>query len=116
MLILLTHANHLYSDRKQVQKMQPYPPLQTLMAASLLRDAGIEVSFFDSTFNDDIGPVIQRLRPDYVAVCEDNFNFLTKMSLLQNRRSAMETAASLESVGHGWWLTVPMRRITRTNT
>ena len=27
--VLLTHSNHLYSDRKQVRKMQPYPPLQT---------------------------------------------------------------------------------------
>ena len=36
--ILLTHSNHLYSDRKQVRKMQPYPPLQTLLAASLLRE------------------------------------------------------------------------------
>jgi hypothetical protein len=35
-LIMLTHANHLYSDRKQVRKMQPYPPLQTLIAAALL--------------------------------------------------------------------------------
>jgi hypothetical protein len=34
--ILLTHSNHLYSDRKQVAKMQPYPPLQTLIAAAWL--------------------------------------------------------------------------------
>jgi len=32
--ILLTHSNHLYNDRKQVRKMQPYPPLQTLIAAA----------------------------------------------------------------------------------
>ena len=32
--VLLTHSNHLYFDRKQVKKMQPYPPLQTLLAAA----------------------------------------------------------------------------------
>ena len=35
--ILLTHSYHLYYDRKQVAKMQPYPPLGTLYAAALLR-------------------------------------------------------------------------------
>ena len=39
--ILLTHSNHLYNDRKQVRKMQPYPPLQTLMAAACLRRARV---------------------------------------------------------------------------
>jgi hypothetical protein len=42
--ILLTHCNHLFFDRKQVRKMQPYPPLQTLVAAAGLRR-------FDSTFH-----------------------------------------------------------------
>ena len=30
-----------YFDRKQVRKMQPYPPLQTLLAAACLRRAGL---------------------------------------------------------------------------
>ena len=47
--ILLTHSNHLYSDRKQVRKMQPYPPLQTLMAAAMLREHGYSVALFDVT-------------------------------------------------------------------
>jgi hypothetical protein len=34
--VLLTHSNHLYSDPKQVAKMQPYPPLQTILAAAVL--------------------------------------------------------------------------------
>ena len=45
--ILLTHSNHLLSDRKQTRKMQPYPPLQTLMAAACLRREGYEVALFD---------------------------------------------------------------------
>src|SRR5262249_31056609 len=82
-LIFLTHANHLYSDRKQVRKMQPYPPLETLIAANVLRREGHEVEFFDCTFDRDYRAVLDRSKPDLVAVCEDNFNFLTKMCLLE---------------------------------
>ena len=46
--ILLTHCNHLYYDRKQVLKMQPYPPLQTMIAAALLREEGFDVALFDA--------------------------------------------------------------------
>ncbi|MEO5926372.1 MAG: radical SAM protein [Bryobacteraceae bacterium] len=92
MLIFLTHANHLYSDRKQVRKMQPYPPLQTLIAASLLRREGHEVTFFDCTFDRDFTSALDAKRPDLVAVVEDNFNFLTKMCLLTNRNLAFEIA------------------------
>jgi len=47
--VLLTHSNNLWSDRKQVEKMQPYPPLQTILAASVLRREGIETALFDPT-------------------------------------------------------------------
>jgi len=94
MLILLTHANHLYSDRKQVRKMQPYPPLQTLIAAALLRRDGHRVVFFDCTFDRDFISTMDVYQPDLVAVCEDNFNFLTKMCLLENRELAFEIAAA----------------------
>jgi len=98
-LVLLTHANHLYSDRKQIRKMQPYPPLQTLIAAAVLRRAGIDVAFFDSSFDRDFAPVLRRLRPDMLAVCEDNFNFLTKMCLLPNRELAFQMAREAAEVG-----------------
>ncbi len=93
MLILLTHGNHLLSDRKQARKMQPYPPLQTLIAAALLRARGVDVAFFDTTFDRDVESAIRRYRPGLVAVCEDNFNFLTKMCLLENRKLALEIAS-----------------------
>jgi anaerobic magnesium-protoporphyrin IX monomethyl ester cyclase len=92
LLILLTHGNHLLSDRKQARKMQPYPPLQTLIAASLLRSRGVDVAFFDTTFDRDVESAIRRYQPGLVAVCEDNFNFLTKMCLLENRKLALEIA------------------------
>jgi anaerobic magnesium-protoporphyrin IX monomethyl ester cyclase len=98
-LVLLTHANHLYSDRKQVRKMQPYPPLQTLIAAAALRRSGVEVAFFDATFDRDFSSALAHVRPDVLAVCEDNFNFLTKMCLLQNRALAFEMARAAGALG-----------------
>src|SRR6202050_4089945 len=50
--VLLTHSNHLYFDRKQTKKMQPYPPLQTLLAAAALRERGFSVALFDPTLFD----------------------------------------------------------------
>src|ERR1039458_6602329 len=50
--VLLTHSYHLYYDRKQMRKMQPYPPLGTLYAAALLRSAGLSVTVFDTMLND----------------------------------------------------------------
>jgi anaerobic magnesium-protoporphyrin IX monomethyl ester cyclase len=98
-LILLTHANHLYADRKQVQKMQPYPPLQTLIAAAVLRQRGHRVVLFDATFHRDFERAFDAHRPDLIAVCEDNFNFLTKMCLLANRELAFEMARAARARG-----------------
>lgn len=89
--VLLTHSNHLFHDRKQVQKMQPYPPLQTLLAAACLRRKGYRVALFDSTLEDPEAGFERALslyNPRLVAVIEDNFNFLTKMCLLRNRELA----------------------------
>ena len=90
--ILLTHANHLFADPKQVRKMQPYPPLHTLLAATDLRRAGRSVALFDSTFEaprPGFAEALQHHRPRLVAIVEDNFNFLTKMCLSQNREHAL---------------------------
>jgi radical SAM superfamily enzyme YgiQ (UPF0313 family) len=99
MLILLTHANHLWTDRKQVRKMQPYPPLETLIAANVLRRQGHDVEFFDITFDRDYRAALDRVRPSLVVVCEDGFNFLTKMCLLENRRLACEIAEEARARG-----------------
>jgi radical SAM superfamily enzyme YgiQ (UPF0313 family) len=90
--ILLTHSNHLFLDPKQVRKMEPYPPLQTLIAAAVLRNKGFDVALFDSTFDAGFEAAYARHRPDLVVVCEDNFNFLTKMCLLRNRELAFSIA------------------------
>lgn len=100
--VLLLHSNHLFHDSKQTEKMQPYPPLQTILAASVLRQAGLEVDLFDVTFEDPIGklaPLLARGKPRLVVVCEDGFNFLTKMCLSRNRELAFEIARHAEAFG-----------------
>ena len=100
--ILLTHSNHLYFDPKQVHKMQPYPPLQTLIAASALRERGHSVALFDATFKapgQGLARAIERHRPSLIAVAEDNFNFLTKMCLVRNREAAFGYAATARAAG-----------------
>ncbi len=89
--VLLTHSYHLNHDRKQVRKMQPYPPLGTLYAAALLRQGGFSVALFDSMLeNPERGfpEALARHRPKVVAIYEDNFNFLTKMCLTRMRQVA----------------------------
>jgi anaerobic magnesium-protoporphyrin IX monomethyl ester cyclase len=89
--VLLTHSYHLYSDRKQVRKMQPYPPLGTLYAAALLRRSGFSVALFDSMLQDPQAGFREALaqhHPKIVAIYEDNFNFLSKMCLTRMREIA----------------------------
>jgi anaerobic magnesium-protoporphyrin IX monomethyl ester cyclase len=111
--VLITHSNHLWSDRKQIEKMQPYPPLQTMLAAACLRTNGIATALFDPTLVPADDSVIERFeealdvhRPRMVVVCEDDFNFLSKMCLMRNRELAFEIAAvacrrGIDVVVHG---------------
>ena len=89
--ILLTHSYHLYYDRKQTRKMQPYPPLGTLYAAAMLRRAGLSVAVFDTMLNDPeegFAAALNLHQPRLVVVFEDNFNFLSKMCLTRMREVA----------------------------
>ena len=90
--ILLTHSNHLFADPKQVRKMEPLPPLQTLIAAACLRRQGLSVALFDATFDDPhtaFEHALDREHPRLVAIVEDNFNYLTKMCCTTNREAAI---------------------------
>lgn len=107
--ILLTHSNHVFHDPKQVAKMQPYPPLQTLLAAAVLREASIEVSLCDIAFDEPeraIEEALDRCAPQMLVVCEDDFNFLSKMCLSRNRELAFAMAKAarrrgIPSAAHG---------------
>jgi anaerobic magnesium-protoporphyrin IX monomethyl ester cyclase len=100
--ILLSHCNHIYYDAKQVRKMQPYPPLQALIAAASLRERGFDVALFDSTFEapeEGFRRALATHRPRLVVLSEDNFNFLTKMCLLRNRELAFFMCRAARAAG-----------------
>lgn len=89
--ILFSHSYFLHFDPKQWETGQPYAPLGTLYAASLVREKGYEVSFFDTMFAykpDEILPAIEKNHPDYFVIYDDGFNYLTKMCLTNMREAA----------------------------
>ena len=100
--VLLTHSYHLYYDRKQTRKMQPYLPLGTLYAAALLRSAGISVAVFDTMLNNPeqgFQAALEQHRPRVVVLYEDNFNFLSKMCLTRMREVAYHILEISHSAG-----------------
>jgi anaerobic magnesium-protoporphyrin IX monomethyl ester cyclase len=100
--VLLTHSYHLAHDAKQWRKMQPYPPLGTLYAATALRSAEVSVAVFDPMFEDSISGFKQALEhhnPRLVVIYEDDFNFVTKMCLTHMRNLAGELATLASARG-----------------
>lgn len=101
--VLLTHSNHLFNDRKQIEKMQPYPPLQTLLAAAALKQAGFTVALCDVTLEspeEKFTAMLRQYVPRLVVVCEDDFNFLTKMCLAPNRELSFWMAKMARERGY----------------
>lgn len=93
MKILFTHSYFLQFDPKQVQHAQPYAPLGTIVAASLIRENGFEVDLFDTMFShqpEDILPSLNSFQPDVLVIYDDGFNYLTKMCLSNMREAAIK--------------------------
>ena len=107
--VLLTHSYHLAHDAKQWRKMQPYPPLGTLYAATAVRAAGHSVAVFDPMFAEPVAGFLEALdreQPKIVVIYEDDFNFVTKMCLthmreLAGRFSGLARDRGLAVVVHG---------------
>jgi len=99
--VLLTHSYHLAYDRKQWERMQPFPPLATLYAASLLKSRGISVTVFDTMLRDPgtFEAALRAHRPKVVAIFEDSFNFLSKMCLTRMREVAFRMAEAAHRAG-----------------
>lgn len=100
--ILVCHSYFLRFDQKQLQRARPYPPLATLQVASMLREAGHQVSLFDAMLAEGIEEYERQLRtmkPQLVLLYEDNFNFLSKMCLGKMRRAACEMVATASRGG-----------------
>lgn len=91
--ILFSHSYFLRFDPKQWALGQPYAPLGTLYAASLMRESGHEVALYDTMFAHSPGEVIPALeqhKPDLFVIYDDGFNYLTKMCLTNMREAAFE--------------------------
>src|SRR5256885_16478857 len=89
--ILFTHSYFLRFDPKQWATSQPYAPVGTLYAASLMQQHGHEVNFFDTMFAhsaDEIIPEIEKYQPEFLVIYDDGFNYLTKMCLTNMREAA----------------------------
>jgi radical SAM superfamily enzyme YgiQ (UPF0313 family) len=89
--ILIANSYFLRLDPKQWRLMQPYAPLGTLYAAAVLREAGFRLRFFDNTFSEDpekIFPQFDLHHPQFFILCDDGFNYLTKMCLTNMREAA----------------------------
>jgi anaerobic magnesium-protoporphyrin IX monomethyl ester cyclase len=91
--VLLGQSYFLRFDPKLWRAMRPYPPLGTLYAASYLRSRGHDVALFDAMLAagvEDWSAALDRERPAYAVLFEDNFNYLSKMCLLRMREAAFE--------------------------
>jgi radical SAM superfamily enzyme YgiQ (UPF0313 family) len=82
--------------------MMPYPPLGTLYAASVTRNAGHSVALFDSMLASDENAIlasIQTHRPGVVVIYDDDFNYLTKMCLTRMREAAFTMSRLAHQAG-----------------
>ena len=100
--VLLGQSYYLRFDPKLWEAMQPYPPLGTLYAAAILRARGHDVALFDAMLTE--GPAewasaLARHTPRYAVLFEDNFNYLSKMSLLRMRQAAFEMIRMARAAG-----------------
>ena len=93
--ILFTHSYFYRFDPKQWDTKQPYPPLGTIYAAAVMREAGYDVSLFDTSLietPEKIIPIIEKKKPSYLVIYDDGFNYLTKMCLTNMREAAFRMA------------------------
>ena len=89
--ILFGQSYYLRFDPKLWAAMQPYAPLGTLYAASYARSKGYDVALFDAMLAPSEAAwaaALEKERPRFAILYEDNFNYLSKMCLLRMRRAA----------------------------
>jgi anaerobic magnesium-protoporphyrin IX monomethyl ester cyclase len=89
--VLFSHSYFYKLDPKQWRFKQPYPPLATILAAAVLREAGFSVSLFDTNLRsspEDVVPELKKHQPKYFVVYDDGFNYLSKMCLTNMREAA----------------------------
>jgi anaerobic magnesium-protoporphyrin IX monomethyl ester cyclase len=100
--ILIGQSYYLRFDPKLWQVMQPYAPLGSLYAASYLRAHDYQVDFFDAMLAEseaEWDAAVQKSKPRYAILYEDNFNYLSKMCLLRMRQAAFRMIAMAKQRG-----------------
>jgi anaerobic magnesium-protoporphyrin IX monomethyl ester cyclase len=100
--ILFGQSYYLRFDVKLWQAMQPYPPLGTLYAAAYMRERGYQVAVFDAMLAESTSEwtaALKQYQPKYAVIFEDNFNYLSKMSLLRMRQAAFDMMAAAKQAG-----------------
>jgi anaerobic magnesium-protoporphyrin IX monomethyl ester cyclase len=100
--ILVTHGYFYRLDPKQWADGRPYPPLGTLLAAAVLREAGHEVGVFDTGLlhsPEELASGLERVKPQILVVWDDGFNYLTKMCLTVMRDASKRMIAMGKQAG-----------------
>ncbi len=100
--ILFGQSYFLRFDPKLWDAMQPYPPLGTLYAASIVREQGYSVALFDAMLAEGVEAWVEALKTHqlrYAVIFEDNFNYLSKMSLLRMREAAFKMIDAARAQG-----------------
>ncbi len=90
--VLFGQAYFLRFDPKLWEAQQPYAPLGAMYAAACVRERGYDVAFFDAmlaTSERDWSVALEHHRPRLAVICEDSFNYLSKMCLLRMRQAAL---------------------------
>ena len=102
MKTLIGQAYHLHLDPKNWSNMELFPPLGSLYAAAVLREAGHEVHFSDSMIAESTDvweAALEAEKPQLAVLYEDNFNYLTKMCLLNMRDAAQVMIEAAKKTG-----------------
>lgn len=100
--VLFGQSYYLRFDPKLWEAMQPYPPLGTLYAASYVRSKGYAVALFDAMLAEseaEWAAALDRHRPQFAVIFEDNFNYLSKMCLLRMREAAFRMSVMARERG-----------------
>jgi anaerobic magnesium-protoporphyrin IX monomethyl ester cyclase len=90
--VLFGQAYFLRFDPKLWEARQPYAPLGALYAAACVRERGYRVALFDAMLaasEAEWADALDRQRPRFAVIYEDNFNYLSKMCLLRMRQAAL---------------------------
>lgn len=98
--ILFSHSYFYRFDQKQWDNKKPYPPLGTITAAAFMRNKSYEVALCDvglANGPEVVDPYIKD-NPNFFAIYDDGFNYLTKMCLTNMRQAAFVMAKKTKAL------------------